>query len=63
MTGGFKEVRGTDGKLLFRYDPVERKLELKPKKGDVIVIDMLLVELKAREDNCYIQVADNPKKQ
>ena len=37
---GFVEVRGGNGRLLFRYDATRELVEVKPKGGETEVVDL-----------------------
>lgn len=37
---GFVEVRGGNGRLLFRYDAARELVEVKPKGGEAEVVDL-----------------------
>lgn len=37
---GFVEVRGGNGRLLFRYDATRELVEVKPKGGEAEVVDL-----------------------
>jgi hypothetical protein len=40
MMAGFVEVRSAAGKLLFEIDPARQLIRIKPKGGDVELIDL-----------------------
>lgn len=41
---GYVEVRGDGDRLLFRYDPDRRLVEIKPRGGRVQVVDLMKFE-------------------